>query len=777
VSDSPAKATLGAFIDEVNTRILPFVSSRSKVKDFVEPGSSEVARAIKPHIDYMVHDGEYPDALKLVDEAIAVNPDDMDLLALKVRLLQRMRRYVEAAELKHLMRLKSSGQHSVSVRREKFIVVDPSEDTPVPARVDNQEKPYPARPVNPEKPPRTPFESGIRQPDQPGNPANRNDLKSAGFGRGIRGEASGADGKPRESDAPRPVRRINMVLGGEDLPADFDLYKAPIFEPHPEEAQSEPELPEEIIRKDNLDETNAQPESFGDFSPESSDGVPADSQPEPEPSEDFSPESSDGVSTDSQPEPEPSEEFAPESSDGVPADSQPEPNSISNDIDVTPAVSTQKINLSDPKHVRISLIVPTAADGKYMLENLLISVARHANQPDRELIVIDNASLDSTYKYLEQLRTDRFMNIRVITNNENRGFAAAVNQGLDLARGNYAFVLHNDVTLNGDAPGKLADLMDLNAEIALMGPVTAVTMHQEQRLPQPDENAEAVRYTEVLDSFALMMRRSARLRFDERYQMAWFEDIDLCNTAWQSGFKVAIARGVLVDHLGGATSTVLGCGHLGRSYWNNMARFNKKWTTEPDLPYFGEGTSPIFQLITISEIINPYYPEARLLARAGQLLTSETRNDIVSAVHAPADLFALIRLMMVMDVRDVLRQLEEQLDMSQPDETLLYQLIEFYYQKHIYSRSMNYLSQMEPYQRSFRFRMMELRIFMGDKKLEEATDLLNDLLAERPATPELYKIAGDIHMYYGNKKEANHFYLLAHQADPFRYSERRDLVY
>jgi GT2 family glycosyltransferase len=439
--------------------------------------------------------------------------------------------------------------------------------------------------------------------------------------------------------------------------------------------------------------------------------------------------------------------------------------------------STVKTPSADRHKTRISIIVPTAADGKHMLENLLISVARHANEPDRELIVIDNASLDSTYSYLEQLRTDRFMNIRVITNNENRGFAASVNQGLDLARGTYAFVIHNDVTLRSDAPGKLADLMDRNPEAALMGPVTPVTVHQEQRYHQPDENPDVVRYTEVLDSFAIMMRRNMRLRFDERYQMSWFEDVDLCNTAWQNGQKVAIARGVLVDHLGGATSTVLGCGYMGRCYWKNMSRFNEKWGAEPNLPYFGEGTSPIFQLITISEIINPYYPEARLLAKAGQLLTSETRNDILSSSHAQADLFALIRLMMVLDVRDVLRQLEEQLDLSQPDENLLYELMEFYYQRHIYSRAMNYLSQLEAYQRSFRFRLMELRILMGDKKLEEATDLLNELLSERPATPELYKITGDIHLYYGNKKEANHFYLLAHQADPFRFSERRDLAF
>jgi GT2 family glycosyltransferase len=777
VAASFGSAGLDAFIEGVNARILPFVSSRNKVKDFVEPGCTGVAAAIKPHIDFMVHEGEYPDALKLINEAIEVNPDNSDLINIKIRLLQRMRRYVEAAELKHMLRLRSAGQQTVTVRREKIVIVDPSEDTSVPARIDDQDKPYPSRPARDfrdtagitGKEGTSPQASESHTDSQSDSSAglSASAIKSRGnFGeasglkssviaggastlgetkQGLKGAGdSGADSKSSSAASSRPVRRINMVLGGEDLPADFDLYKMPVLEPYPEDSETITPVEDSSVEDSSVEDPSAaEVDQTDDTTSEYDDAITGN--PDVEQSHE-----SDSREDDS------AEERVPE-------------------VSLT-TVSVNKSS-SDSHRIRISIIVPTTADGKHMLENLLISVARHANQPDRELIVVDNASLDGTYSYLKQLHKDRFMNIRVITNNVNRGFAASVNQGLDLARGTYAFVIHNDVTLTSDAPGKLADLMDSSSEVALMGPVAAVTMHQEQRLPQPDSNPDALRFSEVLDSFAIMLRRSAQLRFDERYQMAWFEDVDLCTLAWQSGYKVAIARGVLVEHLGGATSTVVGCGHLGRCYWKNTARFNEKWGAEPDLPYFGEGTSPIFQLITISEIINPYYPEARLLARASQLLSSETRHDIIKATHARADLFALIRLMMVLDVRDVLRQLEDQLDTSHPDETLLYQLIEFYYQKHIYSRSMNYLKQLEPHQRSFRFRLMELSILMGDKKLEEATDLLNELLTERPAAPELYKIAGDIHLFYGNKKEASRFYLLAHQADPFRFSERRDLVY
>jgi hypothetical protein len=236
----PDKTTpLSTFLDDVKTRILPFVSSRNKVKDFVEPGTSEVARAIKPHVDFMVHEGEFPDALKLVNEAIDVNPEDVDLIHVKVRLLQRMRRYVEAAELKHLLRLKSSGQQTVTIRREKIVIVDPSEDTSVPARIDDQDKPYAVRPVAGGS------DAGVVHTTADSNrtTTEQGQRLSTQSGKGVlpKGNVTGAtDSGLRPQGVSKPVRRINMVLGGEDLPADFDLYKAPVFESEPTESRRSP---------------------------------------------------------------------------------------------------------------------------------------------------------------------------------------------------------------------------------------------------------------------------------------------------------------------------------------------------------------------------------------------------------------------------------------------------------------------------------------------------------------------------------------------------------
>ena len=63
--------------------------------------------------------------------------------------------------------------------------------------------------------------------------------------------------------------------------------------------------------------------------------------------------------------------------------------------------------------------------------------------PPLGLIVVDNASSDGTRPYLKKLaRRDR--RVRLVLNESNRGFAAAVNQGLAAAKARALVVLNND---------------------------------------------------------------------------------------------------------------------------------------------------------------------------------------------------------------------------------------------------------------------------------------------------------------------------------------------
>src|SRR5467141_3383475 len=88
---------------------------------------------------------------------------------------------------------------------------------------------------------------------------------------------------------------------------------------------------------------------------------------------------------------------------------------------------------------RVSVTIVTFNSGRFIKRCLESVLAQR--YPNREIIVVDNASTDGTVDILEQFE-DR---CEIVYNNENIGFAAAQNQAIGLSSGEWVLTLNPDV--------------------------------------------------------------------------------------------------------------------------------------------------------------------------------------------------------------------------------------------------------------------------------------------------------------------------------------------
>ncbi len=77
----------------------------------------------------------------------------------------------------------------------------------------------------------------------------------------------------------------------------------------------------------------------------------------------------------------------------------------------------------------------------------ILSVKDHHAGLVSSVIVVDNASEDSSLKSLNALADKLPFNLHIISNDKNLGFAAACNRGASLTKSKYLLFLNPDVRL------------------------------------------------------------------------------------------------------------------------------------------------------------------------------------------------------------------------------------------------------------------------------------------------------------------------------------------
>lgn len=219
------------------------------------------------------------------------------------------------------------------------------------------------------------------------------------------------------------------------------------------------------------------------------------------------------------------------------------------------------------------------------------------------LTVVDNASSDDTVE-----RVRRHRDVYLIENGRNRGFAAAVNQGIGRTGAEHVLLLNPDVELlgpvtglieacasgrNAIASGLLVDASGASqAGFTVRRLPSALTLafealglnrlfpwnvvNRRYRCLDLDLNSPAD-VEQPAGAFLLFKRQLWRDLggFDERFNPVWFEDVDFCKRALDRG-KIRYVPSVEARHQGGASIAILdwACREL---YWyGSLLRYASK---------------------------------------------------------------------------------------------------------------------------------------------------------------------------------------------------------
>ena len=103
-------------------------------------------------------------------------------------------------------------------------------------------------------------------------------------------------------------------------------------------------------------------------------------------------------------------------------------------------------------------------NGKDCLSPCIRSV-REQSYPNLEVLVVDNASTDSS---LEDIRLDP--GLRLMINPKNLGYGGGNNRGIEAAKGEYIFVLNNDTEMEKECVALLWNCMEEDEKIGTTTP-------------------------------------------------------------------------------------------------------------------------------------------------------------------------------------------------------------------------------------------------------------------------------------------------------------------
>lgn len=207
---------------------------------------------------------------------------------------------------------------------------------------------------------------------------------------------------------------------------------------------------------------------------------------------------------------------------------------------------------------RVSAVIVThnSAD---VIGPCLESVARA-----REVIIVDNASEDSTVETVAELHHDSM----IVTIAENLGFGAAANEGIKRASGEFVLLINPDAALEDGALEALVTAGDSYERAGILAPrlvgPDGVThrshdagLFAREGMPRrrTDPEPEGATSCDFLSGAVMLLRKKAVDAVDgfDPAIFLYYEDDDLCLRLRKAGWSLVFVPRAVARHIGGGS--------------------------------------------------------------------------------------------------------------------------------------------------------------------------------------------------------------------------------
>jgi GT2 family glycosyltransferase len=216
------------------------------------------------------------------------------------------------------------------------------------------------------------------------------------------------------------------------------------------------------------------------------------------------------------------------------------------------------------------------------------SIRNYTEKGTYEIIVVDNHSTDDTVSWLKKQK-----DIKTIFNQENKGFPAGCNQGIEIASGSEILLLNNDTIVTKNWLTNLKTALYSDEKVGAVGAVTnscsnyqAITVSytdadglhkfaQQYNVSNPDKWERRIN----LVGFCMLIKRSVIDLIgvlDEQFTPGNYEDDDYSFRINSAGYYLLLCNDTFIHHFGSASF------RENPENYNNLLRknqlkFKEKW--------------------------------------------------------------------------------------------------------------------------------------------------------------------------------------------------------